>query len=1222
MLTKMNSKTLLLATLIQLLIVENSLANKTTTINAVDKTKDMGSVTLFDSSKKPREQFRFNNWKGKAKCVETPCFTPIGSPAWKFTITEKEPPTALHLNLFLSKNGEWRNDLYNTVSFWFKGDGTTKKIRLSFDNGKHFTKHLSLTNDKWEKIRLSLTTDPKIWTPSQVKVLSLKINTSCEFRIGNIELEAGKRNVNLKPCAMTIAPLIKADESEEFFAEAFAGKNNNALSQFYKIKSWNEKPEMDTKVWLAHDQEKLYIASKLFYDDVSKAVGTMTQKDVPVWQEDDFEILFDSNNDLMTYFHVALGIAGGSFDMKYDYDIDLCLYARSIKWTADLFSDIIKTNESIDLKIVLPLKEINFDPNKHPYMGMQLGRTNYSNCVTKVGVKNNGEYSSWSPTNKIPHIKQYGALVLGREKNCTVKISDVKLSEISTGEFVLDCFIENENSDKNVSVKAAFITPPNVRYEFKWNMPLRKGMNECRRRMRLTPPQEGDYRFVLCVQEGADITPAVSIYSFDLVVPLNVEFGEPTLTPQPKKILWKKRHFEFSKEMNILIPKGIGDRTMKTAEFLKQEFYDHTGIKGNIKEIETKHVSKPVIWLTRPKSEINPETIYPEESLQGMKAEGYILDITPEILVLAGQDEAGLYYSVVTLCQLLRAPKIREQENSIPCITINDWPDLATRCNVFFIGGLCRSQKLAKFMNDNPRKKLDFFKHYVKRFIAGNKMNSLSFTPHAVYKWEKHPELSHNSFLDKNDLREIADYCRDNFVEFVPGLNLASHDGYFLHRAHPELREKGFNQMVDMTHPLYKQILKDCLQELIDACSPKYIDIAHDELWHRRVSGEVPDENKKSKKDILYEDLMLHYNFLKERGVGMAMYGDMLIKEHHGDRFDCYTVAEKLPKDIIIHNWSARSILNSSKILKDVGFENVCDTPNGFGDTPQNRGISQGFGTITYGPFVLTTQSFTSDVHALSFSYQGLCRAADYAWNFMVDDNTPLHEWRRQKLLNLLPIYSFKPNPAASSDFLPIDLTNVANETLNDPVAGDGEGWFDAGNEYSCVGIDKNTNEIGKVPVKIPDGKKVVLLSEKNQKVELPINEKLSSLIILQTCEYPRATKQEKQKFRDRMRDYTISGVPICKYEFVYGDGSKAETFARFGTNILEWTPYAAARFLPDCRYIWQTKLNNGKLGCLYQYEWVNPFPNKTIKKIVMEKENTEANVAIVALTGRKVKKS
>lgn len=1183
-------------------------------IIAEDLTESAGMVKLVNCEKEPESQFIFKTLRGKLDWNTSKVQTPLGTPAYRIKVSENKMPAALYIKAIFKPEQSWRDKKYFGLSFWYKGDGSKTKCPFTFNdsNGNKGAKFLDMESKEWQKVTISTYISGSKVNLAKIKQITLKITGAVDICISDIVMEEGSREVYLDKCRKTLVPLIKNPPRIDGNITDSIWADIPSMGDFFKIKTNNELPQMKTEVKLAHDGEKLYCASRLFYDDVSKAEGLMDKQDDPVFQEDDIELFVDSNNDNFTYFQIAFGLAGGIFDMKRYYDIDLCMYTRSKKWNAEgLSSKIMKTSNSVDHEIDLPFSDVDVKPFENIYSGFQVGRTN------KSLSERFPEYSSWSPTVKFPRSDKFGIIIYGRQEPSPFQFSGISISEIKTGKYILSGLIKNLRSERDVNLTITINNPPGTVHRFTEKIKLHKGINSFRKILDIPSISEGGHHLALVIDSDEKQTPQVEVFSLNVTVPLNIKYGEITFNPQPKELKYEKGNFPLKENLKIAIIKNATERTRKTADYLSQKLYNHTGVKLPVYTLKENYKVKDNTLIVAEEKRLKGICSKYREDISQLKPEGYVLDIKPDCIAMSGKDEAGLYYSVVTFCQILSAPEVKSAQETIPCLKISDWPDLEYRYIDFTFGALSRNLNRAKILR---QKKMEFFKNYIKTFIAGNKCNLLSFSPATCYKWEKNPELSYNAFLDKNDLREIADFCREHFVELVPNLNLAGHDGYFLHREHPELREQGYNQMADLEHPEYKRLVIDCLDELIEACNPKIFDISHDELWHRHKKGEKAKENSKPKKEVFYEDIMLHYNHLKKKGIKLLMYGDMIVPEHHGRRFDCYQIVDKLPKDIIIKNWSANGVPRSSAYLREKGFDTVINTLNGFKPSPQDNGIIQGFGNISYGPFVTTTQSFTSDEHGYTFCFHALCRSADYAWNMAVDSQLPLSEWCRQKLLNLLPVYSFKPNPSGISKFEPVDITTVANETIEDNITGDGKGWFDLGKKNSYNGKIEDVGEIGLIPMSVKknsEGNNVIIMRKETGPVAIPLNKQYASLVFLHTCNYPKDTPKEKKNFRKRSNDY-LYGIPVGYYVVKYKDGIEEKVAMNYGRNLLEWMPYVPARFVPACRYVWDAQLSGGDQGCLFQYQWVNPYPEKQIENITIVKGKTEADIAIVAITGEK----
>jgi len=145
---------------------------------------------------------------------------------------------------------------------------------------------------------------------------------------------------------------------------------------------------------------------------------------------------------------------------------------------------------------------------------------------------------------------------------------------------------------------------------------------------------------------------------------------------------------------------------------------------------------------------------------------------------------------------------------------------------------------------------------------------------------------------------EVAGYARENGLEFVPELKTLTHQETLIGREHRGLL---FGKRVyDPSKKEVYDVIFPILSELIDLVHPDNIHIGHDE-------GDVS-----LPADLFLEDVNRIHQFLRGKGVGVWMWGDMLIspagfpsmnpKFLHGNA-DYVKMRHKLPKDIVICDW-------------------------------------------------------------------------------------------------------------------------------------------------------------------------------------------------------------------------------------------------------------------------------------------------------------------------------
>ena len=128
------------------------------------------------------------------------------------------------------------------------------------------------------------------------------------------------------------------------------------------------------------------------------------------------------------------------------------------------------------------------------------------------------------------------------------------------------------------------------------------------------------------------------------------------------------------------------------------------------------------------------------------KTEGYALTVEPGRIRIVGRDQAGLFYGVQTFLQILR-----KSRDGIPCMTIEDWPDIAFRAFGAFVG-------LWEYDKDRTGERYC----RLAELAAAHKFNHIAF--HDESAWTK----SGNNTLSDDALREFGQCCRRNFLEPVP----------------------------------------------------------------------------------------------------------------------------------------------------------------------------------------------------------------------------------------------------------------------------------------------------------------------------------------------------------------------------------------------------------------------------------------------------------------------
>ena len=270
-------------------------------------------------------------------------------------------------------------------------------------------------------------------------------------------------------------------------------------------------------------------------------------------------------------------------------------------------------------------------------------------------------------------------------------------------------------------------------------------------------------------------------------------------------------------------------------------------------------------------------------------SEGYNLTVSEKKIQLQAAQEAGLYYGLVTLKQLL-PEKIYSQTKvssitwNVPCVQIEDYPRFQWRGMHLDVGRY--------FL---PK---EFVKKYID-LIALHKMNRfhLHLTEDQGWRIEikKYPKLTevgawrketviglntdeydgipHGGFYTQEDVREIVAYAKQRYITVVPEIEMPGHSRAAL-AAYPEFSCTGGPFEVGTRWGVEENVfcagnneilrfLKDILKEVLDLFPSEYIHIGGDECPKARWK-ECPKCQARIKAESLKDEHELQSWFIKQ----------------------------------------------------------------------------------------------------------------------------------------------------------------------------------------------------------------------------------------------------------------------------------------------------------------------------------------------------------------------
>lgn len=276
------------------------------------------------------------------------------------------------------------------------------------------------------------------------------------------------------------------------------------------------------------------------------------------------------------------------------------------------------------------------------------------------------------------------------------------------------------------------------------------------------------------------------------------------------------------------------------------------------------------------------------------KSEGYRLTVAPGGLTLQAHDEAGAFYGIMTLVQL-----VQQFGADLPVLVIEDWPDFPNR----------------GVMLDISRDKvptMETLYDLVDR-LAGWKINQFQLYTEHTFAYQQHPDVwAKASPMTPDEIRALDGYCRERFIELVPNQNSFGHmHRWFEHKQYLPLAETegGFTTpwgewhelpySLTPTNPVSLTFLDGLYDELLPNFTSRQFNVGCDETFDLGQGRSKALCEAKGVGRVYLDFLLQIYQLVKQRGLTMQFWGDIIL--HHPE------LVPELPKDVIALNWGYES---------------------------------------------------------------------------------------------------------------------------------------------------------------------------------------------------------------------------------------------------------------------------------------------------------------------------
>ncbi|MFC3799521.1 family 20 glycosylhydrolase [Cohnella sp. GCM10012308] len=346
------------------------------------------------------------------------------------------------------------------------------------------------------------------------------------------------------------------------------------------------------------------------------------------------------------------------------------------------------------------------------------------------------------------------------------------------------------------------------------------------------------------------------------------------LLPHPQQLLYKEGEYALPREGRIRLPSAAGERMMDIAQRAQRLVQE---LAGSALSIACDGVSA--------------EDCLRFEQEDSLPPEGYRLEIGRDGISIGYKDEAGAFYAVSTLKQILGA---RPDAVPLPCLRICDYPDFAAR----------------GIMLDISRDRIPTLAtlYRVVDLMADLKLNQLQlYIEGFSYAYPSFPDVwKAGTPIAPEEIEQLSRYCAERFIDLVPNQNSFGHMTPWLIRDEfnalaecPDGCEAPWGRYHPTTlnpvDPAVFDFLERTFDDLLPAFSSDYFNVGCDETFELG-QGQSQAECERRGKGIVYLEYLLKLHALVgKKGKKMMFWAEIIAAYPE--------LIERLPKDLIALEW-------------------------------------------------------------------------------------------------------------------------------------------------------------------------------------------------------------------------------------------------------------------------------------------------------------------------------
>lgn len=267
--------------------------------------------------------------------------------------------------------------------------------------------------------------------------------------------------------------------------------------------------------------------------------------------------------------------------------------------------------------------------------------------------------------------------------------------------------------------------------------------------------------------------------------------------------------------------------------------------------------------------------------------EGYTLEVAATGVTVRARTAQGLFYGAQTLRNLVR----NAAEPELKCCRITDFPDLKVRAYILGI-------------NVIPPEKLPHVFATVDA-LGALKINTLFLMLAESFPYRNNPLTLRRYGYTRQQIEELAEFCRRRHIEIVPVVKLLSHTAWMTWHPHWERMmeakaDKRWNSLNCLLNEENRELVRTTLEEHIGIFKPKTFYIGFDET-SRCPFRRCPRCRKVEPVKLLADYLKFVQDIFDRHGIRMSVCHDCAVNSPQWPYGD--GVRRHLRRDTLICWW-------------------------------------------------------------------------------------------------------------------------------------------------------------------------------------------------------------------------------------------------------------------------------------------------------------------------------